>query len=89
VGIGLLLSLTGCGAGCRGTDCPAVVLTLRSGGHELDQLLTDPAFFGPLWGRTDVGVRLDRHDDRTELAELLAESYRLRAPKTLVRRWEA
>jgi hypothetical protein len=72
-------------AASAGTDGPAIVLTFRSGGHELDQLLTDPAFFGPLWGRADVGVRLDRHDDRAELAELLAESYRLRAPKTLVR----
>ncbi len=69
-----------------GTDGPAVVLTFRSGGHELDQLLTGPAFFGPLWGRTDVGVRLDLHADRAELAELLTESYRLRAPKTLAHR---
>jgi hypothetical protein len=75
-------------AASAGTDGPATVLTFRSGGHELDQLFASPAFFGPLWGRTDVGVRLEQHPDRAELAELLVESYRLRAPKTLVRRWE-
>jgi predicted DNA-binding protein (MmcQ/YjbR family) len=67
------------------TTGPATVLTFRAGGHDLDLVLGHPAAFGPLWGRTDVGVRLDQHDDWDELAELLVESYRLRAPQRLVR----
>jgi hypothetical protein len=68
------------------TDGPATVLTFRSSGSELDAILTGTAFFGPLWNRGDVGVRLDLHRDWSELAELVVESYRLRAPRTLVRR---
>jgi hypothetical protein len=62
------------------------VLTFRSAGHELDAVLAADAFFGPLWNRGDVGVRLDEHTDRDELAELVVESYRLQAPISLVRR---
>jgi hypothetical protein len=76
-------------AAAAGTDGPATVLTLRSSGSELDAVLTGSAFFGPLWNRGDVGVRLAEHDDPDELAELLVESYRLRAPGHLARRLDA
>jgi hypothetical protein len=73
-------------AAAAGTRGPATVLTFRSEGLELDAVLAGPAAFGPLWNRDDFGVRLDRHDDWDELAELVLDSYRLRAPKTLARR---
>ena len=73
-------------AKAAGTAGPATLLVFRSAGAELDAVLAGPASFGPLWNRDDVGVRLDRHPDRAELAELLVESYRLRAPHTLARR---
>jgi YjbR len=67
------------------TDGPATVLTVRAGA-ELAAVLAGPGSFGPLWNRDDVGVRLAEHPDRAELAELIEDSYRLRAPKTLLRR---
>jgi hypothetical protein len=73
-------------AAAAGSDGPATVVTFRSAGHELDLILAAEASFGPLWNRDDVGVRLDLHGDWDELAELLVDSYRLRAPKSLVRR---
>ena len=76
-------------AAAAGTDGPATVLTFRSAGHELDLILATETSFGPLWNRGDVGVRLDLHPAWDDLAELLVESYRLRAPKTLVRRLDA
>jgi hypothetical protein len=70
-----------------GTDGPATVLTFRSAEPELTALLAgDGRFFGPLWGRGDVGLVLDPAADWDELAELLVESYRLRAPKSLAAR---
>ena len=67
------------------TDGPATVLTVRAGA-ELAAVLAGPGSFGPLWNRDDVGIRLAEYPDRTELAELIEDSYRLRAPKTLLRR---
>jgi hypothetical protein len=72
-------------AAAAGTDGPATVLTVRAGA-ELDAVLAGPGSFGPLWNRDDVGIRLAEYPDRTELAELIEDSYRLRAPKTLLRR---
>lgn len=72
-------------AAAAGTGGPATVLTFRAGA-ELAAVLAGPAAFGPLWNRDDVGIRLAEHPDRAELAELIEDSYRLRAPKTLVRR---
>jgi YjbR len=68
------------------TDGPATVLTLRPAGHELAAVLAEDSSFGPLWNRGDVGIRLDLHVDWDELAELVVDSYRLRAPKGLARR---
>jgi hypothetical protein len=73
-------------ATAAGTRGPAAVLTFRSEGLELDAVLAGPASFGPLWNRGDVGIRLAEHPDWDELAELVQDSYRLRAPKTLLRR---
>jgi hypothetical protein len=67
------------------TTGPTTVLTFRSSGHELDAILARDAFFGPLWNRGDVGVRLGADADWDELAELVVESYRLRAPTSLAR----
>lgn len=69
-----------------GTQGPAAVLTLRAPGDELGALLGRSEFFGPLWGRDDLGVRLDQSTDWDELAELVTDSYRLRAPQSLLRR---
>ena len=71
-------------AAAAGTDGP--VLTFRSAGLELAAVLAGPASFGPLWSRGDVGIRLAEHPDWDELAELVQDSYRLRAPKVLLRR---
>jgi hypothetical protein len=70
------------------TTGPTTVLTFRSSGHELDAILARDAFFGPLWNRGDVGVRLGADADWDELAELVVESYRLRAPTSLARRMD-
>jgi hypothetical protein len=72
-------------AAAAGTRGPAAVLTFRSAGLELDAVLAGPASFGPLWNRGDVGIRLGEHPDWDELAELVLDSYRLRAPKMLLR----
>jgi hypothetical protein len=69
-----------------GTRGPATVLVVRSQELELAAVLAGADSFGPLWNRGDVGIRLDLRDEREELAELVAESYRLRAPKMLLRR---
>jgi hypothetical protein len=76
-------------AAAAGIGGPATVLTFRVEGSELAAVLAGPASFGPLWNRNDVGIRLDRYADRGELGELLVDSYRLRAPKTLLRRLDA
>lgn len=69
-----------------GTPGPATVLTFRAEPGEVGAILAGPGSFGPLWGRDDVGVHLASYPDREELADLLVDSYRLRAPATLVRR---
>lgn len=70
-----------------GTRGPAVVLTFRSSYPELDALLgSGGGFFGPLWGRDDVGVVLSGETDWDEIAELVTESYRVRAPARLAAR---
>ena len=72
-------------AAAAGTAGPAVVLTVRCPGDELAAVLRRPGVFGPLWNRNDVGIRLAEFDDHDELAEMIIESYRLRAPQRLAR----
>ena len=74
-------------ARAAGTGGPATVFTFRSADPELQALLVGGGrFFGPLWGRDDIGVLVDDLTDWDEMAELLVESYRLRAPKSLAAR---
>lgn len=48
---------------------------LRSAGHP---------FFAPVWRADEVGMILDASVDWSEVAELLTESYRILAPKSLL-----
>jgi hypothetical protein len=68
-------------------DGPSTVLYFRAQGEEL-AVLTDTGypFFRPGWGHGAVGMILRPDVDWTEVAELLAESYRVQAPKTLAKR---
>lgn len=64
---------------------PAVVMTFRSSGDELDTLVrVGHPFFKPMWSPTVVGVHLTAGTDWGEIAELVTESYCLLAPKKLV-----
>jgi hypothetical protein len=73
-------------ARAAGTDGPAVVLTFRSTGPELDVLgRAGHPFFRPGWAPGAVGMLLDPGGvDWAEVAELLTESYCVRAPRALV-----
>ncbi|MDI9929202.1 MmcQ/YjbR family DNA-binding protein [Rhodococcus sp. IEGM 1354] len=71
-------------ATAAGTDGPAHVLVFRSSGTELDALSKRDGFFAPSWGPEIIGMLLDESVDRTELGELITESYCTRAPKKLV-----
>lgn len=65
-------------------DGPVMVMTFRSSGEELDALWAiGHPFFRPGWGSNVVGMVLDGDVDWTEVAELLTESYCIRAPKKL------
>ncbi len=67
-----------------GTDGPAVVLTFRSSGPELEALssIGEP-FFRPPWAPNIVGMLLDSSVDWSEVAELVTESYCVLAPRRL------
>jgi hypothetical protein len=66
------------------TAGPAVVLTFRAGGDELEALAAmGPPFFKPVWFRDIVGLDLSGDVDWTEVAELVTDSYCLLAPKKL------
>ncbi|OZC79695.1 hypothetical protein CH251_02190 [Rhodococcus sp. 06-462-5] len=71
-------------AAAAGTDGPAHVLIFRSSGIELDALSARAGFFAPGWGPQIIGMLLDESVDRTELGELITESYCDRAPKKLI-----
>jgi len=45
-----------------------------------------PPYFRAGWGRNVVGMLLDEHTDWSELAEMLTDSYCLRAPAQLAQR---
>jgi hypothetical protein len=69
------------------TDGPAVVLTFRSSGEELDLLTSaGPPFFRPPWAPNIVGMLLDTDTpgfDWAEVTELITDSYCLLAPTKL------
>jgi predicted DNA-binding protein (MmcQ/YjbR family) len=63
--------------------------TMKADPEEREALLAqgDPFFMPPyVGGKGWIGVRLDRRTDWEELAELIATSYCLIAPKRLARR---
>jgi hypothetical protein len=74
-------------ARAAGSDGPMTVLTLRAPEDEVIAFreMGPPFFFGG-WGRDVVGIRLGNETDWGEVAELLTESYRVMAPKTLAAR---
>jgi hypothetical protein len=65
----------------------ATVLTFRSSGQELDALVNSGLpFYKPSWHPQVVAMVIGDDVDWTEVAELLTESYCLRAPRMLVAR---
>ena len=68
---------------------PTTVLTFRSSGEELAALSAfGPPFFKPVWFRDIVGLVLPADPasvEWDEVAELVTESYRVLAPKRLIR----
>jgi hypothetical protein len=71
-------------ARAAGTDGPAIVLTFRSVGPELDVLRAGGRpFFAPPWRADEVGLLIDDATDWQEVSELLTESYCVQAPAAL------
>lgn len=71
-------------AKAAGTPGPAVVLTFRSSGEELDALTAaGPPFFRPPWAPNIVGLLLGPNPDWAEITELITDSYCVMAPKKL------
>jgi len=73
-------------ARAAGVDGPATILMFRSSSPELEALLrSGHPFFGTPWRPDEVGLVLEAAVDWDEIAELLTESYRVLAPRTLTR----
>lgn len=71
-------------ARAAGTDGPAVVVTFRSSGVELDALRhAGHPYFAPMWRSDEVGLILGDDVDWDEVTELVTESFCLQAPKRL------
>jgi hypothetical protein len=73
-----------------GHEGPATVLTFRTPPSEVDAFASmgHPYFYGG-WGRDVVGLVLDDDTDWGEVEELVTDSFRLLAPKTIVARFDA
>jgi hypothetical protein len=73
-----------------GGDGPVTVLTFRAPASEVDAYasLGRPYFYGG-WGRDVVGILLDDDTDWDEVEELLADSYRVMAPRKLAARLDS
>jgi hypothetical protein len=70
-----------------GDPSPQTVLTFHAGGDELLALThAGPPFYKPPWSGSIVGLVISDATDWGEVTELVTESYRLRAPRFLVRR---
>lgn len=73
-----------------GDPTPRTVLTFHATGDELLALAhAGLPFYKPPWSGSIVGLVLDEHTDWREVSELVTESYRLCAPKFLVRQLDA
>jgi hypothetical protein len=71
-------------------DGPVTVVTFRASAADHDALLgAGPPFFRPAWGRDAVGMVVDDGTDWGQLAELVVDSYRTVAPRTLAARIDA
>ena len=65
---------------------PTTVLTFHAAGDELLALVhAGLPFYRPPWSPTIVGMVIDDETDWAEVADLVTESYRCRAPQKLVR----
>lgn len=65
---------------------PADVITFRSDGEELEALVRSGLpFYKPDWSPHVIGMVIDADTDWDEVAELMADSYCLMAPKKLAR----
>lgn len=70
-----------------GHDGPATVLTFRTAPSEVDAFASMglPYFYGG-WGRDVVGIILTDDTDWREVEELVTDSYRELAPRSLIAR---
>ena len=69
-----------------GVADPTTVLTFRASGEEVLALVhVGMPFYKPPWSPTIVGMVIDDETDWAEVADLVVESYRISAPKKLVR----
>ena len=69
-----------------GVADPTTILTFRATGDELLALVhAGMPFYKPPWSPTIVGMVIDEVTDWDEVADLVKESYRVSAPKTLAR----
>ena len=76
-------------ARAAGTEGPAIVLTFRSAGAELDVLRhAGSPFFAPQWRSDEVGLTLEPAGDWQEITELVTESYCVLAPRRLLEQVE-
>jgi len=73
-------------AQAAGVQGPACVLTFRSRGRKFEPPSFDrPPFFRPMWFPNIVGMTLDEDVDWDRVGRLLTESYRVLAPRNLLR----
>ena len=73
-------------AAVAGVEEPAVVMTFRAPADEAVVFAhLGLPWFKPPWSATACGLVLDEATDWVEVAEVVTESYRLKAPKGLVR----
>ena len=78
-----------CGADENEAGELRATITMKAEPGEQPSLLAEGyPFFYPKYvgGKGWIGIHLDRHTDWDEIAELVEESYRVIAPKSLVKR---
>ena len=73
-----------------GLDGPVTIISFRAPTSEVDAyaFMGHPYFYGG-WGRDVVGIVLGDDTDWDEVEELLTDSYRVMAPRTLVAQLDA